>query len=174
MSGRQVGIVALFSACSLVGVVGGTRWRRVELRRAELNREYEQIMVDTRVFNEERIAREGRLAEKEAKMRSTHETIDVLWKDRLKRYVIANEDLHAYVKALPEAIGAVKGLTAHYRYMTGEMPKFIGFDIACSKVHNLSLLLDHAASVGIGRVAGTVSYTPFLASRSLSVVVCSK
>lgn len=172
MSGRQLAGVGAVGVLTIVGVVGGTRWRRVEVRRAELNREYEQIISETRAFNEDRITRDRLLAEKEAKALSTHEAIDVLWRDRLQRYVGVNEDLHAYVKALPEAIGAVKGLTHHYRYMTEAMPKFIGFDIACSKVHNLSLMLEHGRAVGIHRVAGTIK--EMFAAEPLVQAVCDQ
>ncbi|KAG5486261.1 hypothetical protein LSCM1_07384 [Leishmania martiniquensis] len=156
MSLKQVAAFGAVGAVSVIGVVGGTRWRRVELRRAELNEEYTRLMNEMRTFNEERLTRRQRLAAKEAEAKATAETVDILWSDRLERYAQVNKDLHAYLSALPEAIGALKGLSNHYRHMSEEMPKFMGFDIACSKMHNLALMLEHAKAVGIERVAATV------------------
>ncbi|CBZ23734.1 conserved hypothetical protein [Leishmania mexicana MHOM/GT/2001/U1103] len=166
--------VASFGAVgvlSVAGVLGGTRWRRVELRRAELNEEYTKLMTDMRTFNEERLTRDGRLAAKEAEAKATAETVDILWGDRLARYAQVNKDLHAYLAALPEAIGALKGLSNHYRYMSEEMPKFMGFDIACSKMHNLALMLEHGKAVGIERVAATVQ--AMFAAEPLVQTVCT-
>ncbi|KAL7697591.1 hypothetical protein N2W54_004971 [Lotmaria passim] len=156
MSLRQLVAFGAVGALSVGGVLGGSRWRRVELRRAELNKEYEELMAGTRTFNEESLSRDQRLSDKEKETKETAETVDVLWQDRLERYRQVNEDLHAYLKALPEAIGAMRGLANHYRYMSDEMPKFMGFDIACSKVHNLALMLEHGRIVGIERVAPTL------------------
>ncbi|TPP45333.1 ATP synthase subunit C family protein [Leishmania donovani] len=82
-----------------------------------------------------------------------------------------NKDLHAYLAALPEAIGALKGLSNHYRYMSEEMPKFMGFDIACSKMHNLALMLEHGKAVGIERVAAAVQ--EMFAAEPLVQTVCT-
>lgn len=170
MSLRQLAAFGAVSALSVAGVLGGSRWRRVELRRAELNKEYEALMADSRTSNEERLSRDQRLADKEKEAKETAETVDILWKDRLERYQQVNKDLHAYLKALPEAIGAMKGLANHYRYMNEEMPKFMGFDIACSKVHNLALMLEHGRSVGIQHVAPTLR--EMFAAEPLVQTVC--
>ncbi|CAJ1005933.1 hypothetical protein Q4I28_001250 [Leishmania naiffi] len=171
MSLRQVAAFGAVSVLSVVGVVGGTRWRRVELRRAELNEEYAKLMTQMRTFNEERLTRDERLAAKEAEAKATAETVDTLWRDRLERYAQVNKDLHAYLAALPEAIGALKGLSNHYRYMLEEMPKFAGFDVACSKMHNLALMLEHSRTVGIERVAATVQ--EMFAAEPLVQAVCT-
>ncbi|KAG5507244.1 hypothetical protein JIQ42_06650 [Leishmania sp. Namibia] len=171
MSLKQLAAFGTVGAFSVVGVVGGTRWRRIELRRAELNEEYTKLMTEMRTFNEERLTRDERLAAKEAEVKATAETVDILWNDRLERYAQVNKDLHAYLSALPEAIGALKGLSNHYRYMSEEMPKFMGFDIACSKMHNLALMLEHGKAVGIERVAATVR--EMFAAEPLVHTVCT-
>lgn len=171
MSLRYLAAFGAVGSLSVAGVMGGTRWRRVELRRAELNKEYEELMSGTRTFNEERLGRDQRLRDKEKEAAETAETVDILWTDRLERYVQVNKDLHAYLKALPEAIGAMKGLANHYRYMTEEMPKFMGFDIACAKVHNLALMLEHGRAVGIERVAPTLQ--EMFAAEPLVQTVCA-
>lgn len=141
---------------SVAGAVGGSRWRRIERRRAELNIAYEKVMEEMRALDDDRLHRVESLREKEKKTRAMHETVDSLWTDRLQRYALTNLDLHAYLHALPEALGALKGVTNHYRYMSEEMQKFVGFDIACCKLHNLSLLLQHGRTVGLTRTAGTI------------------
>ncbi|CAG9569060.1 conserved hypothetical protein [Leishmania major strain Friedlin] len=156
MSLKHVASFGAVGVLSVVGMLGGRRWHRVELRRAELNEEYTKLMNEMRTFNEKRLTRDERLAAKEAEAKVTAETVDILWSDRLARYAQVNKDLHAYLAALPEAIGVLKGLSNHYRYMSEEMPKFTGFDIACSKMHNLALMLEHGKAVGIERVAATV------------------
>ncbi|KAK7196613.1 hypothetical protein NESM_000600000 [Novymonas esmeraldas] len=171
MSLKQVAAFGAVGALSVFGAVGGGRWRRVELRRAELNEEYASLMEDTRVVSEERLARGERLAAKEAEAVATAQTVDILWADRLERYVQMNKELHAYLAALPEAVGALKGLSNHYRYVAEEMPKFLGFDIACSKVHNLGLMLEHGRAVGLERVAATVQ--EMFAAEPLVQVVCA-
>jgi hypothetical protein len=170
MSFRQLAAFGAVGALSLAGAAGGSRWRRVELRRAELNKEYEELMTGTRGCVEERLSRQQQLADKERETIETAETVDILWQDRLERYKQVNKDLHAYLKALPEAIGAMKGLANHYRYMSEEMPKFMGFDIACAKVHNLALMLEHGRAVGIERVAPTLK--EMFAAEPLVQVVC--
>lgn len=170
MSVKKAAAFGAVGVLSIMGVVGGSRWRRVELRRAELNAEYEKLMTEKRAVDEERLSRDGRLSAKEAEAKATAETVDILWQDRLERYAQVNQDLHAYLAALPEAIGALKGLSNHYRYMTEEMPKFMGFDIACSKMHNLALMLEHGRTVGIERVAATVQ--EMFAAEPLVQAVC--
>ncbi|KPA74225.1 putative mitochondrial hypothetical protein [Leptomonas pyrrhocoris] len=170
MSLRQLAAFGVVGAFSAAGVLGGSRWRRVELRRAELNKEYEELMAGSRTYNEECLSRDQRLTDKEQATKETAETLDILWTDRLERYAQVNKDLHAYLKALPEAIGAMKGLANHYRYMSEEMPKFIGFDIACSKVHNLALMLEHGRTVGVERVAPTLR--EMFAAEPLVQAVC--
>ncbi|CAC9449867.1 conserved hypothetical protein [Leishmania infantum JPCM5] len=171
MSLKHVASFGAVGVLSVVGVLGGTRWRRVELRRAELNEEYTKLMTEMRTFNEERLTRDGRLAAKEVEAKATAETVDILWSDRLARYAEVNKDLHAYLAALPEAIGALKGLSNHYRYMSEEMTKFMGFDIACSKMHNLALMLEHGKAVGIERVAAAVQ--EMFAAEPLVQTVCT-
>ncbi|KAG5510977.1 hypothetical protein JKF63_06479 [Porcisia hertigi] len=171
MSYQHVAAFGAVGALSVLGVVKGTQWRRVELRRAELNEEYTKIMEEMRTLNEERLTHDERLAAKETETKGTAETVDILWSDRLERYAQANKDLHAYLAALPEAIGALKGLSNHYRYMSEEMPRFTGFDIACSKVHQLALMLEHGRVVGIERVAETVQNV--FAAEPLIQTVCT-
>ncbi|EPY23016.1 hypothetical protein STCU_07942 [Strigomonas culicis] len=96
------------------------------------------------------------LVAKEKKTKALHDTVDTLWADRLERYKQTNINLHSYIVALPEAIGALKGLTNHYRYMSEEMRKFVNFDVACSKVHHLALLLDHGGLASLPSVAPTL------------------
>ncbi|KPI84278.1 hypothetical protein ABL78_6669 [Leptomonas seymouri] len=170
MSLRQLAAFGAVGALSVAGMLGGSRWRRVELRRAELNKEYEEVMSGIRTFNEESLSRDQRLSDREKEARETTETVDTLWKDRLDRYGQTNRDLHSYLKALPEAIGAMKGLANHYRYMSEEMPRFMGFDIACLKVHNLALLLEHGRAVGMERVAPTLK--EMFAAEPLVQAVC--
>lgn len=149
-------LYAPIAALAVCGVVGGARWRRIELRRAEINQEYEKTMVELRAFDEDRLRYATELKAKEEKTALMHETVESLWADRLQRYEKTNRDLDAYLVALPEALGAVKGLTNHYHHMAHEMRKFVAFDVACSKVHNLSLLLERAATAGLPTVAETV------------------
>lgn len=170
MSLRNLAVFGALGALSVGGVMGGSRWRKVELRRAELNKEYEELMAGSRSCSEERLSRDQRLHDKETEVAETTETVNILWTDRLERYAQVNKDLHAYLKALPEAIGALKGLANHYRYMGEEMPKFMGFDIACAKVHNLALMLEHGRAVGIERVAPTLK--EMFAAEPLVQTVC--
>lgn len=156
MSVKQLALFGSVGVLTLVGVAGGSRWRTIETRRAELNKEYEATISKLRAFDEDGLRRSDELRAKEAKAQLLHGTVDTLWADRLERYKQTNLDLHAYLLAMPEALGALKGLTNHYRYMSEEMRKFVGFDIACSKLHNLSLLLQHGRAVGFPRVAETV------------------
>lgn len=156
MSLKHLTAFCLLGATAVTGAVGGTRWRNVEVKRAELNTQYENILEETRAMNEDLLKHKEELAKKINKNAALHEAIDTMWTDRMQRYKETNDDLHAYVKALPEALGVIKGLNNHYQYMAEHMREFIGFDVACTKVHNLALLIDHGRAVGFGRVSDTL------------------
>ncbi|EPY34348.1 hypothetical protein AGDE_01311 [Angomonas deanei] len=146
MSFRQLsafgGVVVLTGA----GAIWGSRWKNLEVRRAELNKEYANCLEEMRALKEDRLRMQNELKDRQVKNEKMHETVETIWADRMSRYSEVLLDAHSYLAAFPEALGALKGLTNHYRYMGEEMRKFINFDVACSKVHNLSLLL-HKADV---------------------------
>jgi hypothetical protein len=77
------------------------------------------------------------VTEAEIKRRAAFQTI---WDDRIARYNYSNLEAASFLDALPEALGATKGLLNHYRYAGEELRHFVGFDIASSKVHNFALL----------------------------------
>lgn len=148
----------------------GLRWRHAESRRAQLDIEYANIMNELRALNDTRLKEAEDLRHKKQETALLHEAVDTLWADRLARYAQTNRELCSYLRALPEALGALKGLTSHYQYMATEMRKFVAFDVACSKVHNLALLLEHGDCVGIHRVAETIRHV--FAAEPLVQVVC--
>ncbi|KEG09668.1 hypothetical protein DQ04_04841040 [Trypanosoma grayi] len=168
------GILGAVGAVSVFGVTGvvmlGSRWRQLESRRAKLNNEYADILEELRALEDSRLQDAVKLRQKRQETAQLHETVDAVWAERLARYTQTNKELHSYLAALPEALGALKGLTNHYQYMMLEMRKFIAFDVACSKVHNLALLLEHGDHVGIQRVAQTIQQ--LLVAEPLVQVVC--
>ncbi|KAH9599920.1 hypothetical protein LSM04_002610 [Trypanosoma melophagium] len=166
-----VGAACVASGFVVTGVVVLTsRWKRLESRRAALDNEYASILEELSSLDNSRLREAEDLRKKKHDMRLLHETVDTLWTDRLERYKQTNKELYSYLKALPEALGILKGLTSHYQYMTTEMRKFLSFDVACSKVHNFSLLLEHGDRVGIHRVAETIKQ--LLIAEPLVEVVC--
>ncbi|ORC86640.1 uncharacterized protein TM35_000272300 [Trypanosoma theileri] len=166
-----VGAACVASGFAVTGVVVLTsRWRRLESRRAVLDNEYASILEELSSLDNTRLIEAENLRKKKHEIGLLHETVDTLWNDRLERYKQTNKEMYSYLKALPEALGILKGLTSHYQYMTKEMRKFISFDVACSKVHNFSLLLEHGDRVGIHRVAESIRQ--LLIAEPLVEVVC--
>ncbi|EKF99392.1 hypothetical protein TCSYLVIO_009689 [Trypanosoma cruzi] len=167
----MLGAVCLFGGLTMTGVaLAGSRWRRISTRRAQLNNEYANILAELRSLNDARLKEAEDLRQKKQENALLHETVTTLWADRLARYVQTNKELHSFLKALPEALGALKGLTSHYRYMATEMAKFLAFDVSCIKVHNFALLLEHGENVGIPRVVETIRQ--LLIAEPLVQVVC--
>ncbi|RNF13722.1 uncharacterized protein Tco025E_06068 [Trypanosoma conorhini] len=166
----------LTAACVVGGLtmtgvaLTASRWRRTEARRAELNNEYADVLTELRSLNDARLKDAEDLRRKRKETALMHETVATIWADRLARYVQTNKELHSFLKALPEALGALKGLTNHYQYMATEMRKFVAFDVACSKVHNFALLLEHGEHVGMPRVVERIRQ--LLIAEPLVQVVC--
>lgn len=79
----------------------------------------------------------GDIIAAEQKRRNAYQT---MWDDRISRYHHSNLEALSYLHGLPEALGAMKGLVNHYRYVAEELRHFVGFDVASSKVHNFALL----------------------------------
>ncbi|CCW72189.1 unnamed protein product [Phytomonas sp. Hart1] len=155
---------------TLTCAMGGMRWNRLQKRQCELDNQYEKLIVEFRLYKEEESRYSTELREREKKTVLLHETVDTLWKDRLERYKRAILDQYAYLKAMPEALGSLSGITNHYRYMTDNMDKFVGFDVSCCQLHNLALLLEHAHVFGITRVLETMK--ELFASEPLIKAAC--
>ncbi|CCW65370.1 unnamed protein product [Phytomonas sp. EM1] len=170
MSYRRVMMFGGVGLLTLTCAVGGVRWKRLEKRRAELNSDYEKFLVEFRLYKEEELRYSVELREREKRTILLHETVDTLWKDRLERYKRTILDLYAYLKAMPEALGCLSGVTNRYRYMADNMRKFVGFDVSCCKLHNLALLLEHAHVFGLARVLETMQ--ELFASEPLINAVC--
>ncbi|ESL11572.1 hypothetical protein TRSC58_00673 [Trypanosoma rangeli SC58] len=172
MAARGVlGAACVVGGLTMTGVaLTVSRWRRAETRRAQLNNEYADILTELRSLNDARLKDADDLRRKKQEMALMHETVATLWTDRLARYMETNKALHSFLRALPEALGALKGLTNHYQYMTTEMRKFVAFDVACSKVHNFALLLEHGERVGMPRVVERIRQ--LLIAEPLVQVVC--
>ncbi|KAG8348039.1 hypothetical protein TRVL_01124 [Trypanosoma vivax] len=172
MTSRVVLSAALAAGGITVGsaILLGNRYRRLEMRRSELDAEYVSLLTDLRSLDDSRLAEVEALDRKAKENILLHETVDTLWSDRLARYKQANKEMYSYLKALPEALDVFRGINNHYRYMAMKMPEFFQFDVACSKVHNFALLLAHGERVGIDRVAETIRQ--LLIAEPLVRVVC--
>ncbi|AAZ12829.1 uncharacterized protein TEOVI_000058300 [Trypanosoma equiperdum] len=170
-SHSSLGVAVVTGGVSLAGaLVWGARWGKLRSRRADLDRQYADSLAETSALDEARLAGAELLRQKRKESVLLHEAMDSIWKDRFERYKQTNKETHSYLRALPEALGVLKGVTNHYQYMAREMRKFIGFDVACSKVHNFALLLNHGEKVGIQRVSETIRQ--LLVAEPLVRVVC--
>lgn len=124
----------------------------IKCRRAALTVETDELTRQMRGVSDEH---DSVLSARESAMRRVTEERDVfhtLWEDRLQRYEEANSDALSYLTALPEGLGILKGLSSHYRYMHDELRHYVGYDIAASKVHNLTLLCNGSDATSIQRV----------------------
>eukprot|EP00796_Vickermania_ingenoplastis_P010165 gene10165-7119_t len=143
-------------AVCAASAVFGSRWKRTEKARAELNEEYRQSSSALETLQEERSASLREVQEKARWAEGRLETLQIIWKDRMDRFHEKLQELHGCITALPEAIGILHGAENHFNYMATELKRYVEFDVAAATVHNFGILLSYADVVGIGRVSTTI------------------
>lgn len=142
---RSVLLGATFTSLVGGGVALSRKQSLISVRRNELLEEKEKLQSDLRqqlALVTESGTKVKEAVDREEKRRDGFQT---LWADRISRYDLANVEAASFLDALPEALGATKGLLHHYRYAAEQLRHFVGFDVASSKVHNLALI-----SAGLG------------------------
>ncbi len=118
-------------------------------RRGELAKEHSDLSAEVRNCEKRMKAVISQEKADFAKIEVRKRAVDILWGERLRRYVDTNEQLKSFIVALPEAMGVVNGLSNHYQYLADAAREYFAFDIWSSKSHNFALLLDACDSSGV-------------------------
>jgi outer membrane murein-binding lipoprotein Lpp len=143
---RNVLMGTVFSSLLGGGVAFSYKQNLISTRKQELLAEREELQQDLRRQLSNVAAAESEGGDLITSEEARRTAFRILWDDRIARYHHSNAEALSYLQALPEALGAMKGLVNHYRFGAEELRHFVGFDVASSKVHNFALLNDKMLS----------------------------
>lgn len=172
---RNVFVGTVFSSLLGGGVAFSYKQNLIGTRKQQLIAERELLQQELRQQLSSVAAAESEGGDIIAAEQARRSSFQTLWDDRIARYHHSNDEALSYLQALPEALGAMKGLINHYRFGADELKHFIGFDVASSKVHNFALLNDKMLADPQQRsaaLAGLFASEPLIGevSRSLAAI----